>query len=475
MFPGRTRWLLLPVDNFVREFHGKLLLAAVAAERGWGVIIAFKHSYFKKKVPAAHGLVIDSGFLNSSRVEAYRQRGWRVSAWDEEGLIYLSGGEYCQRRIHEPTFRHFEQAFLWGENQKEDIRQHIAGMDDRLVLAGNPRFDLLRPDLSQYYGPTASQLRGQHGQYILINTNFAVVNHYYGRDYLGLKGMIRAGKITTEEQQQDQIARENHQERVMQAFIDMLPAMSRRFPDHKIVVRPHPSENFDTWSAAAAGLPNVAMIHEGDVVPWLMGAVAAVHNSCTTGVQARILGVPTFSFMPVVSDRYDQYLPNAVSDQAHTTDELVNSIQEIAVTRHGRGYNNSDEQKAILERYVTALDGPWAAERVMEQTEQLDVQPEELDPPIASMLTRSASRITALKHWARDLVSHLGGRVPRGPRSQRSSKPSRADYYHRRFPLLSPEYLEVQLEQLREVTGRFSNVEGRVGAQDWVCIFPATG
>lgn len=472
--PGRIRWLLLPVDNFVREFHGKLLLAAVAAERGWGTVIAFKHSYFKRNVPARSGVVIDSGFLNFSRVDAYRRLGWRASAWDEEGLIYLTGPEYCQRRIHERTFRGFEHAFLWGEQQHSDIRQHITGMDERLILSGNPRFDLLRPDLREYYDPSASRLRAEHGQYILINTNFAVVNHYYGRDYIGVKALIRQGRVTTEAQQKDQILREAHQEQIMQAFLNVLPAMSRRFPDHKIIIRPHPSENFDTWSAAAAGLPNVAMIHEGDVTPWLMSAQVAIHNSCTTGVQACILGVPAVSYMPVTSESHDQYLPNAVTRRAYRPDELLDLTHDLIAKRDKEAATKTSEQQAILRRYVTALEGPWAAERVMDKTDHLDVELEGLDPAVVAMIERTAARTRGLRGWARDLVRHLRELRDQDGQSKRVSTPNKAEYYRRRFPLLSPKSLQLELAQLRAITGRFSTVEGCSGAEDWFCIFPAT-
>ena len=43
LLPGlKRRWLFLPIETKVRELDGKLLLAATAAERGWGVILGHK-------------------------------------------------------------------------------------------------------------------------------------------------------------------------------------------------------------------------------------------------------------------------------------------------------------------------------------------------------------------------------------------------------------------------------------------------
>ena len=38
----KYKWLILPIETKVRELDGKVLLAAAAAERGWGVILGHK-------------------------------------------------------------------------------------------------------------------------------------------------------------------------------------------------------------------------------------------------------------------------------------------------------------------------------------------------------------------------------------------------------------------------------------------------
>jgi surface carbohydrate biosynthesis protein len=468
----RRKWLVFPVVNFVREFYGKLLLAAVAAERGWGVILAYK-GYFKHDFPTNTGVAVDMILKAGPRISNFLERGWHLSGIDEEGLIYQDGDDYVHRRVDESIVRQMDYVFLWGENQRNDITKHIAGIEDKLVVSGNPRFDLLRPELRQFYAPKAAQITGKYGRYILINTNFGYANHYFRRDYVGLRALKREGKVTTKEQELDQIGRQQHQERIMQAFLNMLPILSQHFPDHRIIIRPHPSENFGTWVEAAERLPNVLMIHEGDVVPWLLGAEAVVHNSCTTGVQAYLLDRPVVSFMPQQSDQYDPYLPNAVGQKVQTVEQLIGLLTDIVSDRASPKDEEEEHRRLITRNYVAALDGPWASERIMDEIEKLDVDSQVLEPDIISAIKKHMSARTRAKERLSTLRAALRQRL-----SGRTSAPSPGDgssttYTRQRWPGVTLEQVREPLRRLRSITGRFSNVDVCLAADDWVCVFPS--
>ena len=71
--PGRRyKWLFLPLETKVRELDGKLLLAAIAAERGWAVIIGRKNSV-AEFTSDIRGIVIDKDGLASKkdRIDQY--------------------------------------------------------------------------------------------------------------------------------------------------------------------------------------------------------------------------------------------------------------------------------------------------------------------------------------------------------------------------------------------------------------------
>jgi surface carbohydrate biosynthesis protein len=46
-------------------------------------------------------------------------------------------------------------------------------------LTGNPRGDLLRPELRGFYARDIESIRREYGDFILMNTNFKPVNAFY--------------------------------------------------------------------------------------------------------------------------------------------------------------------------------------------------------------------------------------------------------------------------------------------------------
>jgi surface carbohydrate biosynthesis protein len=466
----KIKWLVFPIENFVREYYGKFLLSAVAAERGWGAIMAYK-GYIRHNLPAVNGVVVEMNMTSAERVNRYLGLGWRVCAWDEEGLIYNNGDVYAHRRLNEEAIRKIDSVFLWGENQRNDILNHVKGIENKLYQTGNPRFDLLRPDLREFYAPAAALLKNSHGRYILVNTTFGDVNHYFGRDY-NIKILRKAGKLTTEEQELDQIAREKYKELLFRAFIEMLPALSAHFPEHKIIIRPHPAENFDTWRSAAEDLPNVIMIHEGDPIPWMLGAEAVIHNSCTTGVQAYLLGRPVIAYRPVTSDKYDMYLPNALSHQTQDIDQLITLVRELTSNPGSIDQKSEQEKRLVTRKYIESMEGAWASDRIMDELEKLDVSPQALDPEAFSALNQNDSQPTGKRKMLTNLMMRLKNRLFRdNPNTPHLPEKTWDNYTRQRFPTLSND-IQFDLKRLQDITGRFSNVSIYHAGNDLVCVYP---
>ncbi|MCS5607779.1 MAG: hypothetical protein NZ936_19460, partial [Alphaproteobacteria bacterium] len=145
--PDQAAWLLLPVETKVREFHAKLLVAAIAVERGYRVVLGEQNAMVRQIDHLPRGLYIDKS-IASSKTEHFqrlRQRGNKVAAWCEEGLVYRDRQAYLEQRINLDSLAQVETFFCWGDVQRQDIGGLATGMEQKLSPTGNPRFDLLRP------------------------------------------------------------------------------------------------------------------------------------------------------------------------------------------------------------------------------------------------------------------------------------------------------------------------------------------
>jgi hypothetical protein len=106
------------------------------------------------------------------------------------------------------------------------------------------------------------------------------------------------------------------------------------------------------------------VVNEGNVIPWLLASKALVANSCTTMVESAILDVPTVNFEPVTSAEYDYQLPNTVSRSAVSIDDVCELV--VSMVRGVIGPLGLAERRATLERHLAALDGPLAADRMVD-------------------------------------------------------------------------------------------------------------
>ena len=60
------------------------------------------------------------------------------------------------------------------------LQQQAAGYEDSPIhVTGNARMDLLRQELRPFFDADVDRLRERFGPFILINTNFSRLNHYF--------------------------------------------------------------------------------------------------------------------------------------------------------------------------------------------------------------------------------------------------------------------------------------------------------
>jgi hypothetical protein len=150
----------------------------------------------------------------------------------------------------------------------------------------------------------------------------------------------------------------DYQRQGFQTFFKTIPEISRRYPDHTIIIRPHPSENHATWEYFSERHANVVVNAEGNVHEWIMASEVLLHDNCTTAVEAFILGVPAISFREIQNEKYENYLPKELSFLVQTQDELFDIIDQ-ALKNTVELYKTkicSFEKQQILRSYIAGLE-----------------------------------------------------------------------------------------------------------------------
>jgi len=444
----RKKLLLIPVENQVRELDAKLLLACIAARRGFISVIGsrremeFNIDSFPRSIYLSKSMTVRS--LLFFRVA--KRFGHPIVTWDEEALVHLPPETYFSRRLDPRAVKYVSQLFAWGPDNADLWRRypHLpAGIP--IHVTGNPRGDLLRPDLRGFYKDEVEAFKRAHGDFILINTNFNHVNAYgadmnlfkpakngrkpkFGRAARGMSRAYAEGL-------------RDHKQAVFESFQEMIPKLEKTFGDVNFVVRPHPTENHEVYHRLAAGRSRIRVTNEGNVVPWLMACRGVIHNGCTTGVEAFALGVPAISYRRAANDVYDfgfYRLPNLISHQCGDLEALLEMVD--AVLRGQVGAADSDERKALLARHLESQEGPTACERMVSVLKDIAGNLEDGEPP---SLPRKLERamVTGGLHLAKAVKSRLPG------------SHNRPEFQRHRYPPIPLTEVSRKVDRFRELLG----------------------
>ena len=441
--------MLIPVENQVRELDPKLLLACIAAERGFSSVIGsrremeFNIDAFPQSIYLSKSMTIRS--LLFFRVA--KKFGHKIIAWDEEALVHLPPETYFSRRLNPKAIRYVSHLFAWGPDNAELWRQYPDLPDHMPIhVTGNPRSDMLRPELHRFYEEEKKQFRKKYGDFILINTNFNHINAY-GPDMNLFKPVRRQGRKPAFGRAARGMRRDyaeglqDHKLAVFEHFKRLIPELDKAFPDYNIIVRPHPTENHDVYNQIASQCERVFVTNKGNVVPWLMATKAVIHNGCTTGVEAYAMEIPAISYQATVNEDYDYgfyLLPNKISHQCFDFEQIKGLLQKILKEEIGAA--DGDERQTLIKQYLAAQDGQLACERMLDVLEEIS---EDFSRPDKLPLKNRMER------WAVTHGLHLAKRI----KSSLPGSHNRPEFQRHRYPGISLDSLNAKLLQFQKLLG----------------------
>jgi surface carbohydrate biosynthesis protein len=447
--------LIIPVENQVRELDAKILLSCVAAQRDFSCIIGSKRELNFHIATFPRGLYLAKGIAAGyvKMFQILKILGHEITAWDEEALVHMQPETYYTQRLSPVAIKYVSHLFAWGEENADLLRQYPelpANMP--IHVTGNPRGDLLRPDMCGYFAREVEDLRKVYGDFILINTNFAELNAFYSSANLFLP-TVKPGEEPSFGAAAIGMSRKfaeglrDYKQSIFEDFKHLIPALQKAFPDYTIVVRPHPSENHQVYREIALRCERVRVINEGNVIPWLKAARVLVHNGCTTAIEAYLAGVPTVSYQATVNEYYDNgfyRLPNFLSHQCFNYDSLVMTLKKILSGELGpvRG----EDRSTLMGHYLSAQDGPLACNRIVDMLENIVNDLSRSAGP--TLKSRLHGRYLTIKRRGKKNFKVFKSYLPFLPKSRYG-----LEFHRHRYPGVSIEEMQQKVRRVQDLLG----------------------
>jgi len=282
---------------------------------------------------------------------------------------------------------------------------------------------------------------------VLINTNFSFVNSYVSNLNLLIGGDRGAASVVsrTGEGMSTEFARGmfTHQERIASSFVSLISKIGSEKRGIKFILRPHPSENHSFWREMVSELPNIEMIHRGNVVPWILASTCLLHNGCTTAVEAAVLGKPAITYQKIRSESFDYHLPNGLSSIAKCELEVIELIEKLV---QESSHRNLPVNKGLLQEHLSASEGPFASERILE------ILASGID------LSHRHGSFSRTKRASAHLIGTARTALKKINSFRKGHRNSKA-YHDHRFPKVTSGQLQKKIATLDRTLGRFASVK----------------
>jgi hypothetical protein len=246
----------------------------------------------------------------------------------------------------------------------------VPGKENKIILAGNPRIDLLDKRFRGVFKKDVEKITKQYSPYLLVNTNFSSYTHTIGPEAV-IQRLKAKGTIKTAEEEEFYRGRSLNRKKLFHEFVLLLESLNSSLTDYNIILRPHPSEDISLWQDSVSHMKRVKVIREGSAIPWVIGSELMIHNDCTTALEASILGKDVISFRPTANNPYESELAvsfgvstETIDDLSEAIDGILNKNDKAESTTNSIGHEN-------LKKYISSIDSKLASEVIVDNLDLL--------------------------------------------------------------------------------------------------------
>lgn len=349
--------IALILDHPKRDLDGLVLVALHLLQRGRSVLITpmYQQGYDLPLLAPSVVLVNYARRNNKELLETYKELGIRVAVLDTEGGVLSEDGADSPERwaktfYQDGFFQVVDQYFFWGPELYQAFYSGSGLPPDTLRISGCPRYDVCLP-------PWRGILTYPWRDYVLVNTNFSAINPAFTQSDEKEKEIFY--KLGWEPSYVEQLFAD--MKAVFPHYLEQIERLAIDNPERCFIVRPHPFENQRFYHRRFAGIRNLIVSGEGNVLHAIANANCLIHLNCGTSVECNLLGkVPlSMEFLNTEILRRHSPLPSEISCRAESYADLNRLIRDTQA-REAR-HQAAEVCTTHLARWFGPLDGQAAA------------------------------------------------------------------------------------------------------------------
>lgn len=329
--------IYISVETKVRELNARILFAINASLKNYSAVLGSRGRILKYRRHMQKGIVIFNSISHKIiyQLKKFKLLDFLVGCLDEEGLISYSFDHHTFR-FDPAMFKVVDFMLVSGERERCAVLHNIRSnnADKKIIVTGNPRIDLIKPKLASIFDSEVKSIKKKYGKFIFIPTMFPKTNTV-NRSSLSNNYMALAKEQGYCKRDIDKyIAEEsaNNENFTRKELMNFISLFSVNFKKKKILIKPHPSENIETWKNFVQTLNNkniiVINVNELQTNSLIKACDILLASNCTTLVESFVLKKAAINFIPYKNDKVNFELPQTVSHNLYSVTELYNFFKK---------------------------------------------------------------------------------------------------------------------------------------------------
>ena len=270
--------ILISIEVKSRELTSKCLLAYELIKKGYRVYLGSTLAIYHVAKHINKSIILHKSTWKSHSA-LLKSYGHIFTFLDEEGGITISRKyvkEFCKNRYSNVSKKNtdviFLPSFYFLRQIKRNMGSKLKGV--KLITTGWPRIDLWQKKYRFFYSSRISEIRKEYGRFFLFISSFGMTD---------IKSFKRL--INSEPKSYHKILLFKYN--LLLKYIDLFKKLSILIKqDEKIIIRPHFNESLTSWKKIFKDYPNIKIIREGEVDPWIYSAESLIQFGSTTVTQA---------------------------------------------------------------------------------------------------------------------------------------------------------------------------------------------
>ena len=323
--------IYLPIETKRREFNARIFFASKAIQNNWSVVICSKQDLFSKYKLMQPGVIFLKSLQDSYHeiIEKLKKDKFTFVATNEEGLLFIHPN-FILNKVNEKCLNDVDYFFCWGEVERSILIKKFKVDNSKLILSGNARIDILKEKNRNLLKDESVQIQKKYGKFILFTTKFGRANFI---PRFGIKswleGQFLNGNVNEDNKEYLNIVKKSiyHEENNLRLFLQFLEKFNYNFPNRKLIIRPHPSENHETYKLHTNKYKNIIVVNDDKSTnSWILASDFLVHSNCTTSIEAHILNKSSINFLGYSDKDVEHVLPKIFSSNVYSVEELLKEI-----------------------------------------------------------------------------------------------------------------------------------------------------